>query len=530
MKFFKISLKHHHFYKRINLDLHEKSDKEQMVKVVLISLYDPLSIGHRILHNMLNEKGCTVYSMFLKSGKSSSIKKKEVELLLSKLKEIKPDLVGISLRSKYFKVAARLTEDIKKEIDTKVIWGGVHPTMKPKDCLTFADAVCIGEGEDALIKLVGLIGEGKKINKISNLWIKEGKKIIKNDVANLEEDLDKIPFPDYSDSNKYYIEDNKCSTQNLFPDHQVVYSIITSRGCPFNCSFCNCGELRKIYGGKGKYIRRRSVKNVIEELRIAKKSWPSIEKIYFVDDVFSYDLEWLKEFTPLYKKYINLPFYCYVHPLCVTNESISLLRDAGLYEVNIGIQSGSERVRKQIYNRFETNEQIVNAIRILNKYKIRVVCDLILGSPYENEDDKKENLKLLIRLSKPIILLTYNLLFFPNKLTEMALKDGFIKEEDLEENKKLEHLRWHDKFSQKFSDEDLFWNSLYSLAAKGYSKKFINKCYSNEKIRKNPSLLAGLVKWIERRDLLVASIPKILGYIKRNQFKLLLTKINSRWV
>ncbi|MFH1452227.1 MAG: radical SAM protein [archaeon] len=500
-----------------------------MIKTVLISFYDPLSIGHRILHKILEEEGYEVYSIFLKSINPINITQKEIRLLLDKLKEIKPELVGISLRSKYFNIASKLTKDIKKELNTKVIWGGVHPTIKPLNCLEFADIVCLGEGEKALINLVNLMNVGKSINNIENLWIKEGGKIIKNDLAKLEENLDKIPFPDYSDSNKYYIENNSILNKNPFPDHQLVYSIMTSRGCPFNCSFCNSGTLKKIYSGKGKYLRRRSVGNVIDEIKMAKNKWSSIKKIYFVDDVFSFDIKWIEEFGPIYKKLIDTPFYCYVHPLFVIENTIKILKDAGLYEVNMGIQSGSERIRRELYHRPESNEQVIKAIKILNKYKIRVVCDLILGMPYETEEDRKTNLKLLMELPKPIILLTYNLLFFPNSLTEKALNDGLITEKDLEENKKIENLHWDDKFAKKYSDRDLFWHSLYYLASKGYSKKFINWCYENKTLKMNPDILVFLIRWNERKNSLISAIPKILGYIRRKQFKLLITKIRRKW-
>jgi radical SAM superfamily enzyme YgiQ (UPF0313 family) len=197
----------------------------------------------------------------------------------------------------------------------------------------------------------------------------------------------------------------------------------------------------------------------------------------------------------------------------------------GLIEVNMGIQSGSERVRKEVYSRFETNEQIINAVKILNKYKVRAVCDLILGNPYDAESDREENLNLLTILPKPIVLLTYNMLFFPNKLTERALKDGLITEKDLEENKDV-YQRWDNKFASMFSKEDLFWNSLYYFASKGYYPKwFIQGCKRSKLLRKYPRILVTLVKIIERTGIIFLSIPKVFGYIKRGQFGLMVNKI-----
>lgn len=495
-----------------------------MTKVILISLYDTASGGPRTLHKVLEEEGHEVYSIFFKSGKLTKATENEIALLIDKVDEIQPQLIGLSLRSRFLRIAIKLTNEIRQHTKAKIIWGGVHPTVRPMECLKYADIVCVGEGENALSNLAYAIGKGQSVSKIKNLWIKDKGKIIKNDLAMLEEDLNSIPYPDYTDTNKFYIEDDVISIKNVFPEHEVVYAIMTTRGCMFSCEFCTGSSLREIYHGKGKFVRRRSVEHVMEELITAKKTWPTIRKVYFLDDVFSYDIKWLKRLSTQYRKHVNLPFYCYVHPLFCNEETIKTLKEMGLIEVNMGIQSGSERVRKEVYSRFETNKQIIEAVKILNKYKIRAVCDLILGNPYDTESDREENLKLLMELPKPIILQTYNMLFFPNKLTERALKDGLITEKDLEENKDV-YQRWDNKFADMFSKEDLFWNSLYYFASKGYPQWFVYGCRNKKFLKNHPKILVVLVKIVERTQTFISAVPKILGYIKRRQFGLMTDKI-----
>ena len=502
-----------------------------MVKTVLIGLYDQESTGLRILHRCLKDRGHEVYTIFLKFIKKHGTNlptKKEISLLVNKIKEIQPKIIGISLRSMYFRVAIELTKKIRDVSDAKIIYGGVHPTIEPIECLKFADMVCIGEGEQAIVELADKIEAGENFEKIKNIWLKTPKGIIKNEFAPFIKNLDSIPFPDYSDSQKYYIEDDKLSGRNFLPIHEIVYPIMTSRGCPFSCTFCQNNTFKKIFVNCGPIIRRRSPENVISELIWARKKWSTIAKIYFEDDVFSYDLEWLREFSKLYKKHINLLFYCYVHPSCVNENAIKLLKEIGLYEVNMGIQSGSERIRKEIYGRYETDAQIIETIKILNKYKIRVVCDLILSNPYEGEEDKRKCLELLLKLPKPIILLTYVLKYYPNcEMTKMALKDGFITKKDLESNNKISNQHWHGKFLSCFSRDEFFWNSLYYLASKNYPKRLVEKIYRSKLIRRYPTILVSSIKGIEEINFLVSSFPKSMNYIKRGQFRLLLKKIKS---
>lgn len=502
-----------------------------MTKVVLIALYDSESTGLRILHRILHEQGHEVYTLFLKFAKKHGTTlptREEVGLLIGKIKEIKPEIVGISLRSMYFKVAATLTEKIRRITDAKVVYGGVHPTIKPLECLKFADIVCIGEGEKAIAELAERIEKKRSIERIKNLWIRTPEGIIKNELSPLIQELDTIPFPDYSDSQKYYIDKNQISKTNFLAVHEIVYPIMTSRGCPFSCTFCHNSTFKKIFKNKGRMLRRRSPENVISELVLAKKQWPTIAKIYFEDDVFSYDLDWLRQFSKMYKKEINLPFYCYVHPSCVSEEIICLLKDMGLYEANMGIQSGSERIRKEIYCRYETDDQIIKSVQILNKYRIRVVCDLILGNPYETEEDRRKCLSLLLRIPKPIILLTYLLKYFPNcEMTDRALKDGFITEKDLEDNNEVSNQQWHNKFSDLFSKEDFFWNSLYYLASKNFPKSIVMRVYRSRFIRRFPAILVFSIKVIERINVTAEAIPKVMRYLRRGQIHLLWGKIKS---
>jgi radical SAM superfamily enzyme YgiQ (UPF0313 family) len=219
----------------------------------------------------------------------------EIKNLTGVVKEFKPLFVGISFRSTLFKLACEITKEIKKEVNTLVVFGGIHSTIRPEQCIRVADIVCIGEGEGPIVELAIKLSKGEKIDNIQSLWVKKEDKIIKNDVHPLIQELDSLPFPDFSNENKFLVEMGRVLPL-IDPDLIATYCLMTSRGCPFSCTYCCNNTLRRIFKGKGKYVRRRTVVNVIEELVQAKKMFKNLTYIVFFDDVFTFDINWIRKF------------------------------------------------------------------------------------------------------------------------------------------------------------------------------------------------------------------------------------------
>jgi radical SAM superfamily enzyme YgiQ (UPF0313 family) len=462
------------------------------IKIVLIAIEDFASLAIRTLHSVLDKEGHDVTSIFL-SEVSVTPTDEEMEKLLSLLKKIKPDIIGIRVLSNFFPIVSEISKKIKEKLNCLIIWGGVHPTLNPEQSLEYADIVCIGEGEKAILELVSKLSKNEDISKIKNLWIKKDGKIIKNEIRPLIQDLDSLPFPDFSNKNKIYITFKKVYVYKPDYDiytHSYIYPIMTSRGCPFSCTYCVNSCLRKIYAGKGKYVRRRSVENVIKELVNVKRKFKSIKFIVFNDDVFTFDKEWIKEFCEKYKKYVNIPFYCYIHPKIIDEEVAKLLKGVRWYGAVTGIQSGSERVRKNIFNRYESNEEIVNCAWLLHKYKISSSYDII-QNPFETDEDKRETLNLLLSLPKPFRVRIFNLLFYPNyEITKFALQNGKISKKDVIGQTK--EIIWQSRhYYHKKSKESMFWFCLYSMLGRRYIPNFFINWFShNVLIRKYPNLFA----------------------------------------
>lgn len=446
--------------------------------IILIAFYDLDSFAVRTLHAVLKEAGFNVHSIFLKNLNINSTinppTEDEIAGLVKLIKKIEPSIIGISFRSTFFQLASKITDRIKKNLDVLVIWGGIHPTIRPEQCIELADIVCIGEGEGAIADLSTKLSRGEELDNIPNLWIKKENEIIKNDLRFLIQDLDLLPFPDFSIKNKYFIEDGNVLPLPP-PSQRTDYPIMTSRGCPFSCTYCYNNIAKKINKNKGKYIRRRSVDSVIEELVQAKVNFKNLSYISFLDDLFTFDINWIKRFCEQYKKIVNLPFYCHIHPRFANEEMIRLLKYAGCAGMTMGIQTGSEESRHKWFERYETNDNIIKSAQILYKYRISCTYDLIMDNPFETDKNKRETFNLLLNLPRPFQLCIHSLTHFPEtKLTKLLLEKGMISENDVEDQKEKSYKRWVPVLDLERDKEDLFWDNLYYLSQKRYvPKKFL---------------------------------------------------------
>ena len=470
-----------------------------MVKTVLISLYDFDSLGTRKLHSYLEREGHEPISIFFKEMRLNNMappSAREFAKLEELLAELQPDLVGISLRSTFSKFALEITERIKqRNDDTFVVWGSTHPTVMPEQSLEHCDAVCIGEGEEPLLELVQRIESGQDVWDIENLWFKQDGNILRNPLRPLQQNLDLCPFPNWDDGHCYYIEDEKVFAQWPWGE-RTRYPILTSLGCPFSCTYCCNSTLRQIYGGKGKYVRRRSVANVIAELLWAKNRFPHLNLIDFYDDVFTFDKKWLQEFAGEYEQKIALPFFCYTHPNMIDEETVRLLRRIGLKHTAMGIQSGSEDVRRRYYNRIgHTNEDIIRAAQWFHKYDIEAAYDILLDNPFESEADRQATLDLFLSLPRPFQIHQHSLTFFPGTpLTAMALAQEVISEEQIEGQEQKSLQRWTRALDAGRSREESFWDVLYYMTkVELIPKDLIRTLSRSSLLRRHPQVVRVLL-------------------------------------
>ncbi len=305
--------------------------------------------------------------------------------LSEKVRQMKPNIVAYSITTGRHSFYQKLNLELKRHADFLAVFGGPHATFFPEFVeQEGVDILCRGEGEGALLDLANALDAGKDYSNIPNLWVKSGETVHKNDLRPLIEDLDSLPFVDRELVNKY---------DHYLKIHRRM--VLTGRGCPYHCTYCFNHSYNKLYKGKGRIVRKRSVDHVIREL-IAVRDRDKPKRIQFVDDTFIIDREWTEQFCERYKKEVGLPFIAYTRVNLVTDDIVRRLKEAGCVTILYAVESGNDYIRNDVLKRHISREQILNAVKIYKKYGLKTYAQNILGLPDENMESALETLDLNI--------------------------------------------------------------------------------------------------------------------------------------
>jgi len=481
--------------------------------ICLISLYNSIASGMRVISALLKREGYAVDFVFLHGNLSTAdhpdpFTSTERELLAGLCKELKPDLVGIGVASSFLhRLMREVVATIRATTDAPILLGGNHVTIVPERCVAPADYLCIGEGEATIVGLAECLRMGnlRALKDVPGLVYRGDGRTKWNPERCPVEDLDSLPYQDIDETGKYLLESNRLVEVDPILE-QSCYPTYVSRGCPFSCSFCS-RDLINDASGLTRALRFRSPEHVIGELEAARQKCLNIRSIRFWDDTFPTRLSWLREFTQLYKDRIGLPFGVWLHPKSAGREAMCTLREAGLVSVDMGIESGSQRIRREIFNRPEKQEDVIAASHVLTDYEIeRVTFDLILEHEYEHLADKWETLDLLLGLKKPFKLNMHGLSYLPKTaLTERAIKDGFITEEDLEfifEGGLAANMLRHRWVKRPHLDNvdarGLVWPRLYFLTQYPFL---------------SPRTIRGIARWANRNNLVARTVIRFVDML-----------------
>lgn len=455
-----------------------------MCKIALISFLNH-SINVRALASHVRRSGHEAICIFVLAQPDGSVSRNLVDFLDKRGIQ----LAGLSLVTDDYLAAARLTDDIKASLKIPVIWGGAHVNVMPEECLAHADMICMGEGEEALCELLqNSDGDLYSNTTVKNIWYRTDKGIVRNGLRPLEENLDKYACPE-NDRDFLFILSEK-GLEKFSEGHLGgVYNVMTSRGCPYQCDYCYNSYRKNQYRGLGRYLRMRSVENVIDELKLALSLFPGLRYIQFWDDCFTArTTEELARFKELYNQHVRLPFFALIEPMIFDYEKIRLLKECGLRRLQVGIQTGSERVNRDVYNRKASNTKVLQTAHYINRLGIEVVYDLIFNNPYETSEDLRQTIEMLSRFPRPFQVQGYNLIYYPGtRITERALADGFISPNNgsgstvpiqSKDNSPIS-MRGTGRISSRFysinysSEEKLYWNTVISLLASNYIPRSI---------------------------------------------------------
>jgi radical SAM superfamily enzyme YgiQ (UPF0313 family) len=408
------------------------------MKVALVSPYDDDVEVHglRMLSACLKQAGHDVMLIFL----GQPFNREYDEAVLDELAELteKAGLVGISLMTNFLHNAIQITERLQ---GVPVVWGGVHPTVRPEECLRYVDYVCVGDGEEALVELATALERGEPSDAIWGMWCKSGGKVVSNGVRRTA-DLDALPFLDYDGDGHFILHEGRIQPMSMGILHQYLnscYRTSSSRGCPFSCTYCTNEHFNKSARQMGaKILRKRSVDNIVAECVWSREQYPLATWINFRDDAFFLrEVEEVEEFARKYKEQVDIPFGIGgAHPQTLRRDKVALLVEAGLVWVRVGVQAASERIKK-MYRRNYTNEQVLEAAAILKDFSPPIPMpsyDVILDNPWETDVEIIETVRLFMAFPTPYQINLFSLNFFPGTtLYQKALAEGIIQDEDVYE-------------------------------------------------------------------------------------------------
>ncbi len=312
-----------------------------------------------------------------------------VESFVSKLQETKPEIIGISSTTLSYNPALKLAKIAKRTCPSSlVIMGGPHVTILDKETLLECpevDVVVRGEGEQTLLEIAKLKASSSlsKLNEVLGITFKKNGEIVRTADRPFIQDLDALPFPAFD---RLPLKKYRLFGKTYLP-------IITSRGCPFQCTFCLASKM------SGRKFRAQSPKRVIQDLETLRDKYGA-EAITFYDDTFTFDTKRVKEICrEIKRRGFKVPWDCRTRVDKVSKELLAIMRSANCELIHFGVESGSQELLNAM-KKGVTVEQNARAIKLAKEAGLLVAISVIIGYPGENEKTAEETMEF-IRKTEP---------------------------------------------------------------------------------------------------------------------------------
>jgi len=426
----------------------------------IYSLQDLESLNRPLASPEYLQFGISYISAFLKSNgyktrlavlsRFAGVKRNH-RVLDKYINDFKPGLICFTAVSSEYRFISDIAKFIKKKYkDIYLLIGGVHVSLNPEEALLDGfDALCIGEGEHPTLELARCLENKLSPSHIHNLWIKNDGSVEKNPTRPFLEDLDSLPNPD-----------REMWQEWIFDQPNSRQAVILGRGCPFICSYCSNHAIRKTSAGR--YVRVRSVNNIIEEIKELAKKYPQQKEIYLEIETFYVDKKWaielclkLEELNKGLTQPLSFGVNLRIMPNVDYEELFKACKKTNFRFINIGIESGNERIRREVLKRDYLNQDVIKVVKLARQYGLKVAFFNLVGIPTETPSDFRETVRIN-RICMPNW--TNTSIFFPYPGTElysMCKEKGFL-------IKKLDTVRERDRAI---------------LELPGFSKKMIQKSY-----------------------------------------------------
>ena len=332
----------------------------------------------------------------------------------SYIEESKPKLYCLTAVSTQFPFIMTVAEKIKrKDPDAFIVLGGVHASLNPEACIRepFLDAICIGEGEKAVVELAKQLGEGRRPSHINNLWIKNVDGVERNPIAEFLQDLDSVPVIDRS---MWYpwIED---VDQNA--------TVLIGRGCPNRCAYCCNHAISRV--SPGRYVRYRSSDSIIAEVRRIVEERPEVKEIYLECETITVNLRFtfellgrIESLNSTLSRPVRFSANASMVPAIADNQAFfEQLRRANFRSIKIGLESGSPRIRKEVLRRPPyTNNDLVTFCRNLRAHGMEAIVYVMMGLPSETVADYRETVECVRQCAPDIVYLN---IYYPYPGTDL---------------------------------------------------------------------------------------------------------------
>jgi len=357
-------------------------------------VYPPLGI----LYMASYLKNTGRYEMSVIDAQADDLTHAEVA---DKVKEIKPDIVGLTAMT-FTLVDVKLTvQEIRKRLDTIIVIGGPHTAIYPEECFEKdglnADYVVVGEGEKTLDRLAQDIALGKAHDRIYRQ-------------ISFIEDLNELPFParELTNMEKYY---------SVLSADTPTTTAFSSRGCPFSCAYCDRPAL-------GKGFRAMSANRVADEMEWCQKN--GIKEIFFYDDTFSVSMKRVMEIcAEIKRRNIKIKWDVRTRVNVVNDDLLKNMKEAGCERIHFGVETANPRVVKEL-QKGTTNLQVEKAFDLCKKHGIKTLAYFMMGNPTETLEDVKETLALSRRIKPDFMQMTILSPFPATQIYLRATQEGVI--------------------------------------------------------------------------------------------------------
>lgn len=390
--------------------------------------------------------------------------------LIKIVKEFSPHYICLTSLTPTFNKVLTIIQLLKQHTNAKIILGGVHASSFPERSLeeSKADIVVKGEGDLILKRII----EEKDLSKIQGICYKENGKIIRTPDQSYIQDLDILPYPAW-----HLLEIKKYKCPRLLSKRNPVGPIETSRGCVYGCVYCS-----KCINGRT--FRMKSPKRVVEEIKFMLNA--GFKEISISDDGFSTDMERAKKICKLIiDEKIKFIWSLQARADRIDEELIKLFKEAGVYRIAYGIESGNQEVLDRI-KKGTTIEQIRKAIGLTKKYNIETLGFFMFGLPGDTEKTMQDTINFAKSLKLDTCKASITIPFPGSPLYDELNQAGAIKAKDWS--------LWSQQSQEEiYKHPNLEWETIYSYYSEFYKQTLYTPSFIFKRIKNG--LLNGQILW-----------------------------------